>query len=50
MKYNMEPMLKERNKVYLLWWNIEIKRLSNKFDYKKLGLFKIDKVIKTINY
>ena len=34
-------MLKEGDKIYLLQKNIAIKRLSNKLDYKKLGLFNI---------
>ena len=43
-------MLKEGDKVYLLRKNINTQRLSNKLDYKKLGLFKIIKVIRLVNY
>ena len=46
----MGPKLKEGNKVYLLRKNIKTKRSSNKLDYKKLGLFKINKKIRSINY
>ena len=41
---------KEENKIYLFKKNIKIKKLSNKLDYKKLGLFKINKKIRSINY
>ena len=43
-------MLKEGDKVYLLHRNIKTKRPSDKLDYKKLGLFKIEKIIRLINY
>ena len=46
----MEPEFKEGNKVYLLQKNIKIKWSSNKLDYKKLELFKINKKIGSINY
>ena len=49
-KYSIGPELKEGDKVYLFRKNIRTKRLSNKLDYKKLGLFKIEKKIRTINY
>jgi hypothetical protein len=49
-KYNIESIFKKRNKVYLLRRNINIKRLSNKLDYKKLGSFKISKVVGLVNY
>ncbi|RAL58494.1 hypothetical protein DID88_005198 [Monilinia fructigena] len=49
-KRSMEPTLKEGDKVYLLRRNIETKRPSNKLDHRKLGPFKIDKVIGTVNY
>ncbi len=42
--------LKEGDKVYLLKRYIRTKRLSNKLDFKKLGLFKIEKKISTFNY
>jgi hypothetical protein len=50
MKYNIELILKKEDKVYLLRRNINIKRLSNKLDYKKLELFKISKVVGLVNY
>jgi hypothetical protein len=43
-------MLKEGDKVYLLQKNIATKRLSDKLDYKKLGLFKIAKIKSLVNY
>jgi hypothetical protein len=43
-------MLKERDKVYLVRRNIQTKQLSTKLDYKKLGLFKIKRIIRPINY
>ena len=46
----MGPELKEGDKVYLLRKNIKTKRSSNKLDHKKLGPFKIDKKIGSINY
>jgi hypothetical protein len=46
----MGPKLKEKNKIYLLKKNIKIKRPSNKLNYKKLGLFKINKKVRSINY
>jgi hypothetical protein len=47
---NMEPIFKKRDKVYLIQRNIQTKRLSTKLDHKKLGLFKIKKVIGLVNY
>jgi hypothetical protein len=44
------PTLKKENKVYLLYKNIKIKRLNNKLDYKKLGLFKIKKKLLDTNF
>ena len=49
-KHSIGPELKDGNKVYLLRKNIRTKRPSNKLDYKKLGLFKIEKKIRSINY
>jgi hypothetical protein len=46
----MGPELKEGNKVYLLRKNIKTKRPNDKLDYKKLGPFKIDKRIGSVNY
>jgi hypothetical protein len=48
--YNIKPTLKERDKIYLIQWNIQTKQPSTKLDYKKLGLFKIKKVIGPVNY
>ena len=36
--------------VYLLRKNIKIKRLSDKLNYKKLGLFKIRKVYRLVTF
>jgi hypothetical protein len=47
---NIKPMLKERDKVYLIRRNIQTKQPSTKLDHKKLGLFKIKKVIGLVNY
>jgi hypothetical protein len=47
---NIEPTLKKRNKVYLIQRNIQIKQPSIKLDHKKLGLFKIKRVIGLVNY
>jgi hypothetical protein len=48
--YNIEPMLKKRNKIYLIRRNIQTKQPSTKLDHKKLGLFKIKKVTGLVNY
>jgi hypothetical protein len=48
--YNIEPTLKKRNKIYLIQRNIQTKQPSTKLDHKKLGLFKIKKIIRLINY
>jgi hypothetical protein len=42
--------LKKGDKVYLLRKNIKTKRLSDKLDNKKLGLFKIKEVKGLVNY
>jgi hypothetical protein len=47
---NIEPILKKRDKVYLIQRNIQTKQLSIKLDHKKLGLFKIKRVIGLVNY
>jgi len=47
---NKEFTFKEKNKVYLLQWNIKIKWLSNKLNYMKLRLFAIKTVKRSINY
>ena len=46
----MEPEFKEGDKVYLLRKNVKTKWPSDKLDYKKLGPFKIDKKIESVNY
>jgi hypothetical protein len=47
---SIKPMLKKKDKVYLIQRNIQIKQPSTKLDHKKLGLFKIKKVVGLINY
>ncbi|APA12632.1 hypothetical protein sscle_09g074020 [Sclerotinia sclerotiorum 1980 UF-70] len=47
---SMGSTLKKGDKVYLLRRNIQTKRLSDKLDHKKLGPFKIEKVVGPINY
>jgi hypothetical protein len=44
------PRLRERNLVYLLRRNIKIIRPSDKLDSKKIGLFKIKRNIRDINF
>jgi hypothetical protein len=46
----MELILKERDKIYLIQRNIQTKQPNTKLDHKKLGLFKIKKVIRPVNY
>jgi hypothetical protein len=48
--YSIKPTLKEKNKVYLIQRNIQTKQSSTKLDHKKLGLFKIKKIIGLVNY
>ncbi|KAK3397003.1 hypothetical protein B0T20DRAFT_338165, partial [Sordaria brevicollis] len=38
-------IFKEGDKIYFLYYNIKIKRPNNKFDFKKIKLFKIIKKI-----
>ena len=45
-----ESMLKKRNKVYLLWKNIEMTRSSNKLNHVKIELFKIIRNIKEVSF
>jgi hypothetical protein len=47
---SIEPAFKEGDKVYLIQRNIQIKQPNTKLDYKKLGLFKIKRIIEPINY
>jgi hypothetical protein len=48
--YSIEPMLKKRDKIYLIQRNIQTKQLNTKLDHKKLGLFKIKRIIGPVNY
>jgi hypothetical protein len=48
--YNIKPTLKEKDKIYLIQRNIQIKQPSTKLDHKKLGLFKIKRITRLINY
>ena len=43
-------MLKKGDRVYLLRRNITIVRLSDKLDYRKLGLFEITEVKGLVNF
>ena len=49
-KKDKEFTLKKRNKVYLLRWNIKMKRSSNKLNHMKLESFEILEEKKLINY
>ena len=49
-KRSIEPTLKEGDKVYLLCRNIKMKQSSDKLDHKKLGLFKIERILGPVNY
>ena len=44
------PDLQEGGMVYLLRKNIKIKRSSDKLDYIKLGLFKIEKKLRSVTF
>jgi hypothetical protein len=46
---NIKLMFKKKN-IYLIQRNIQTKQLSTKLDHKKLGLFKIKRVIGLVNY
>jgi hypothetical protein len=48
--YNIELILKKKDKIYLIQRNIQTKQPSIKLDYKKLGLFKIKRVTGLVNY
>jgi len=43
-------ILEEEDKVYLFCKNIKTKRLSNKLNYKKIRLFKIEKKLLDTNF
>jgi hypothetical protein len=47
---SIKPTLKERNKIYLIQRNIQIKQPSTKLNHKKLRLFKIKRIIGLVNY
>src|SRR5271167_2781341 len=49
-KHSEALALKKGDKVYLLKCNINTKQLSNKLDFKKLGLYKIKEAIKLVNF
>src|SRR5271165_4022843 len=49
-KYSKALTLKKEDKVYLLKCNINIKQLSDKLDFKKLGLYKIKRAIGLVNF
>lgn len=49
-KRSVGPTLKKGDKVYLLRKNIQTKRPSSKLDHKKLGPFKIQKVVGPVNF
>jgi len=49
-KKDKEFTFKKRNKVYLLRWNIKMKRSSNKLNHMKLESFEILEEKKSINY
>ena len=50
-KYRLEgPYLERGDKVYLILRNIRMNRPSKKLDFKKIGLFKVDKRISDNNY
>ena len=44
------PILKERDKTYLLQWNIKTTRPSNKLNHIKLRPFRVKKIKGDINY
>jgi hypothetical protein len=43
-------MLKKKDKIYLIQQNIQTKQPSIKLDHKKLGLFKIKRITRLVNY
>src|SRR5271165_753070 len=49
-KYSKALALKKGDKVYLLRRNINTKQLSDKLDFKKLGLYKIKRAIGLVNF
>ena len=49
-KHSKTLALKKEDKVYLLKCNINTKWLSDKLDFKKLGLYKIKRAIGLVNF
>ena len=50
-KHHKEGLiLKEEKKIFLLYRNIKTKQPSQKLNYQKLGLFKIKKKLRIVNY
>ncbi len=49
-KRDRKPTFKERNKAYLLRWNIKMKKSSNKLNHTKLESYKILEIKELINY
>ena len=49
-KRDKKSTFKKKNKVYLLRWNIKMKRSSNKLNHMKLKSFEILEEKKLINY
>jgi hypothetical protein len=47
---NIEPIFKKKDKIYLIQRNIQTKQPSTKLDHKKLGLFKIKRIVGLVNY
>src|SRR5271165_1294143 len=49
-KHSKALALKKGDKVYLLRCNIDTKQLSDKLDFKKLGLYEIKRAIGLVNF
>jgi len=50
-KYRLKgPRLERGDKAYLILRNLCTNRLSRKLDFKKIGLFKVDKRVSSNNY
>jgi hypothetical protein len=47
---NIKPILKKKDKIYLIQRNIQTKQLNTKLDHKKLELFKIKRITGLVNY
>jgi hypothetical protein len=46
----MELIFRESDKIYLIRRNIQTKQPNTKLDHKKLGLFKIKRIARLVNY